>query len=157
MSLKPSPDRYVAVTARIEQQRGAATNISGNTTGPTNRDLEAQRARPRGVPKRDKISTAKLAALWNSGYRGALWTDMSTRGGDGAAETPAGKMIEQRHSEMRPDSRRKSDPSLDEARLRQQAIGVKLRQMFDQVVNEPVPEEFLEILKRADARKPGQD
>ncbi|HEY4029614.1 MAG TPA: NepR family anti-sigma factor [Caulobacteraceae bacterium] len=62
-------------------------------------------------------------------------------------------MIEQRHS----DVRRKSDPSLDEARLRQQAIGVKLRQMFDQVVNEPVPDEFLEILKRADARKSGQD
>jgi hypothetical protein len=82
---------------------------------------------------------------------------MSTRGGDGAKKTPAGKMIEQRHTDMRPDMRRKSDPSLDEARLRQQAIGVKLRQMFDQVVNEPVPEEFLEILKRADARKAGQD
>ncbi len=53
--------------------------------------------------------------------------------------------------------RRKSDPSLDEARLRQQAIGVKLRQMFDQVVNEPVPDEFLDILKRADARKAGED
>jgi hypothetical protein len=82
---------------------------------------------------------------------------MSTRGGDGAVKAPAGKMIEQRHSEMRPEGRRKSDPSLDEARLRQQAIGVKLRQMFDQVVNEPVPDEFLEILKRADARKAGQD
>ena len=48
--------------------------------------------------------------------------------------------------------RRKHDPSLDEARLRQQAIGVKLRQMFDQVVSEPVPDEFLEILKRADSK-----
>ena len=41
---------------------------------------------------------------------------------------------------------RKSDAiagaSLDEARLRQQAIGVKLRQMFDEVVSEPVPDEF---------------
>jgi hypothetical protein len=55
-------------------------------------------------------------------------------------------MIDQRQ----PDPRRKNDPSLDEARLRQQAIGVKLRQMFDQVVNEPVPDEFLSILKRAD-------
>lgn len=82
---------------------------------------------------------------------------MSTRGGDDAKKAPAGKMIEQRHLDMRLDPRRKSDPSLDEARLRQQAIGVKLRQMFDQVVNEPVPEEFLEILKRADARKPGKD
>ncbi|MBI1407689.1 MAG: hypothetical protein GC145_16375 [Caulobacter sp.] len=39
----------------------------------------------------------------------------------------------------------------DEARLRQRAIGVKLRQMFDEVVNEPVPDEFLEILRRADS------
>ena len=42
------------------------------------------------------------------------------------------------------------DTNLDEARLRQQAIGVKLRQMFDEVVNEPVPDEFLAILRRAD-------
>ena len=41
---------------------------------------------------------------------------------------------------------------LEEARLRQQAIGVKLRHMFDEVVNEPVPDEFLDILKRADSR-----
>jgi hypothetical protein len=82
---------------------------------------------------------------------------MKTRGGDDAAQAPASEMIEQRHSDTRPDGRRKTDPSLDEARLRQQAIGVKLRQMFDQVVNEPVPDEFLEILKRADARKAGQD
>jgi hypothetical protein len=61
-------------------------------------------------------------------------------------------MIEQKP--MR--SPRKASPSLDEARLRQQAIGVKLRQMFDEVVNEPVPEEFLEILRRADARRPGE-
>ena len=48
--------------------------------------------------------------------------------------------------------RRKADAALDEARLRQQAIGVKLRQMFYQVVNEPVPDEFLEILRRADRK-----
>ena len=66
-------------------------------------------------------------------------------------ERDAGKMIEQRHTE-----RRQADPTLDEARLRQQAIGVKLRQMFDEVVNEPVPDEFLDILRRADASKPGQ-
>ena len=82
---------------------------------------------------------------------------MKTRGGDDAEQAPVGQMIEQRHLDMRPDARRKSDPSLDEARLRQQAIGVKLRQMFDQVVNEPVPDEFLDILKRADARKAGED
>ncbi|WP_411288402.1 NepR family anti-sigma factor [Phenylobacterium sp.] len=57
-------------------------------------------------------------------------------------------MIEQRPSE----ERRKSSAALDEARLRQQAIGVRLRQMFDDVVNEDVPDEFLDILRRADSR-----
>ena len=63
-------------------------------------------------------------------------------------ERNAENMIEQRPS---PD-RRKATAALDEARLRQQAIGVRLRQMFDEVVNEDVPEEFLEILRRADER-----
>lgn len=49
--------------------------------------------------------------------------------------------------------RRTASPSLDEARLRQQAIGVKLRDMFNEVVNEPVPDEFLDILRRADDKK----
>ncbi|PZO03784.1 MAG: hypothetical protein DCF28_06835 [Alphaproteobacteria bacterium] len=51
----------------------------------------------------------------------------------------------------------KADAGLEEARLRQQAIGVKLRHMFDEVVNEPVPDEFLEILRRADERSSGGD
>ncbi len=57
-----------------------------------------------------------------------------------------------------PDPRRKGAAAkpqgedLEEARLRQQAIGVKLRHMFDEVVNEPVPDEFLDILRRADER-----
>jgi hypothetical protein len=49
---------------------------------------------------------------------------------------------------------KKSSPNrplaLDEARLRQQAIGAQLRQMFQNVVNEPVPDEFLAILRQAD-------
>lgn len=75
-----------------------------------------------------------------------------TRGGDSARSRAAKKMIEQRSTEQR----RRGDPSLDEARLRQQAIGVKLRQMFDQVVNEDVPDEFLQILKKADERQSGE-
>ena len=63
-------------------------------------------------------------------------------------ERSADKMIEQRPS----PERRKASAALDEARLRQQAIGVRLRQMFDEVVNEEIPEEFLEILRRADER-----
>lgn len=52
------------------------------------------------------------------------------------------------------DSREGARP-LDETRLRQQAIGVRLRQMFDAVVNEDVPQEFLDILRRADERDAG--
>jgi len=64
-------------------------------------------------------------------------------------------MIEQKDASRGrpPDSQ--EDYALDEARLRQQAIGVKLRQMFDQVVSEPVPDDFLDILRRADERKKG--
>ena len=47
--------------------------------------------------------------------------------------------------------------SLDEARLRQQVIGVRLRQMFDEVVSEPVPDEFLQLLHQADERRRSED
>lgn len=63
--------------------------------------------------------------------------------------------LRQRMIEHQPMRRKPSKPpSLDEARLRQQAIGVKLRQMFDEVVNEPVPDEFLQILARAEDTRP---
>jgi Anti-sigma factor NepR len=51
---------------------------------------------------------------------------------------------------------RNKAPNLDEARLRQQAIGVRLRQMFDEVVSEPVPDEFLLLLHKADERRSGE-
>lgn len=60
------------------------------------------------------------------------------------------RMIENANVNDRPPKTAKPAPGLDEARLRQQAIGVKLRQMFDEVVSEPVPDEFLDILRRAD-------
>ncbi len=62
-------------------------------------------------------------------------------------------MIDSSDSGRKPDTARgKGEAPLEEARLRQQAIGVKLRHMFDEVVNEPVPDEFLDILRRADER-----
>lgn len=56
-------------------------------------------------------------------------------------------------SELIADEMLAMDLELDETRLRQQAIGVKLRHLFDEVVNEPVPDEFLDILRRADLSK----
>jgi hypothetical protein len=69
-----------------------------------------------------------------------------------AGRRKAESMIDQSATARRQAPVQEEDTALDEARLRQQAIGVKLRQMFDQVVNEPVPDEFLEILRRADQR-----
>jgi hypothetical protein len=40
------------------------------------------------------------------------------------------------------------------ARRRQDAIGRRLRQMYDDVVNESVPDEFMSFLERADERDP---
>jgi hypothetical protein len=68
-------------------------------------------------------------------------------------------MINSKETTPRPDAPASGDNGLEEVRQRQQAIGVKLRHMFDQVVNEPVPDEFLDILRRADeksATKEGQ-
>lgn len=80
----------------------------------------------------------------------ALSGDEDTSRGRPPLARTAEDMIEQPTA----SDRRKTSASLDEARLRQQAIGVRLRQMFDEVVNEPVPDEFLEILRAADKRAP---
>ena len=72
--------------------------------------------------------------------------DEDARRGRPPRKRHADSMIENMPS---PDSRKPS-AALDEARLRQQAIGVRLRQMFDEVVHEDVPDEFLDLLRRAD-------
>lgn len=59
-------------------------------------------------------------------------------------------MINTKDTPVHPDGTPSNERGLEEVCLRQQAIGVKLRHMFDEVVNEPVPDEFLEILRRAD-------
>lgn len=74
--------------------------------------------------------------------------DETDERGRAASVRNAEGMIEQKP----PETERRPPAALDEARLRQQAIGVRLRQMFDEVVNEPVPDEFLDILRRADQR-----
>jgi hypothetical protein len=42
-------------------------------------------------------------------------------------------------------------------RERQRAIGRELRRMYDEVVQEPVPEDFLELLKKIDETKDKTD
>ena len=52
------------------------------------------------------------------------------------------------NKEHRPD--REKNRTL---RARQRAIGRELRRMFDDVVREPVPDEFLDILRKLDDPK----
>jgi hypothetical protein len=40
------------------------------------------------------------------------------------------------------------------ARRRQDAIGRRLRQMYEEVVSEPVPDDFLGFLQQADKKDP---
>ena len=84
---------------------------------------------------------------WNPGRGGTLSGDEEEFSKGQVSRKPdTDDMIEQRPTE----DRRRASAALDEARLRQQAIGVRLRQMFDDVVSEPVPDEFLDILRQAD-------
>jgi hypothetical protein len=43
------------------------------------------------------------------------------------------------------------------ARARQRAIGRELRRMYDEIVQEPVPSEFLDLLQQIDANQGEKD
>src|SRR5439155_8854109 len=94
------------------------------------------------------FSPSCAPANGNSKRSPALSDDEDAIRGRAARKRRPDSMIEEMPA---PDSRKPS-AALDEARLRQQAIGVRLRQMFDEVVNEDVPDEFLEILRQHDAK-----
>jgi hypothetical protein len=47
----------------------------------------------------------------------------------------------------------KPPADLGEARIDRVAIGERLRELFDEVVNEPVPDDFLDLLRKADERQ----
>lgn len=55
---------------------------------------------------------------------------------------------------------KKEEPNREKmiaARARQRAIGRELRRMYDDVVQEPVPDDFLELLKKIDESKGKKD
>jgi anti-sigma factor RsiW len=64
-------------------------------------------------------------------------------------------MIEFPESIVRVEILSKDEPRNREksrvARVRQQVIGRELRRIFDAVVREPVPDEFMDLLKKMDA------
>lgn len=102
------------------------------------------------VPCMGRFLHPRGGSIGNLGQGRALSGDENTSRGRPPLARTAEDMIEHQSA----DDRRKISASLDEARLRQQAIGVRLRQMFDEVVNEPIPDEFLDILREADKRTP---
>ncbi len=52
---------------------------------------------------------------------------------------------------------RRRDAASTEIEERQKVIGVQLRSMFDVVVNEPIPDEFMRLLEQADKGKKRED
>jgi hypothetical protein len=55
---------------------------------------------------------------------------------------------------------KKEEPAREKmiaARARQRAIGRELRRIYDDVVQEPVPDDFLELLKKIDESKGKKD
>ena len=52
-----------------------------------------------------------------------------------------------------PDESQPSEQGkITDIRARQRAIGRELRRMYDEVAREPVPEDFLELLRQLDAK-----
>ncbi len=41
---------------------------------------------------------------------------------------------------------------ISDIRVRQRAIGRELRRMYDEIAREPIPEDFLELLRQLDAK-----
>jgi hypothetical protein len=50
---------------------------------------------------------------------------------------------------------KKDSDKVQAVRARQRALGLVLRRMYDEVVHEPVPEEFLELLRQIDTSNGG--
>ncbi len=53
----------------------------------------------------------------------------------------------------KPDSKKGEHRSNEEVRSRQSGIGRRLRQMYDDVVNEPIPDDFADLLNQIDESK----
>ena len=56
-----------------------------------------------------------------------------------------------------PESKNSNPVQTRAARARQQVLGRELRRIYDSVVQEPVPDEFLELLKKMDEQDNEQD
>lgn len=51
------------------------------------------------------------------------------------------------------DGKRTGEQSkISDIRTRQRAIGRELRRMYDEVAREPIPEDFIELLRQLDAK-----
>jgi hypothetical protein len=57
-------------------------------------------------------------------------------------------------SDKHPQGSKDRDPrDTEEIRSRQSGIGRRLRQMYDDVVNEPIPDDFADLLTKIDRSK----
>lgn len=68
---------------------------------------------------------------------------MDTRHWNGPSARGTGEILELKKEQSERDK-------IIAARARQRAIGRELRRMYDDVVQEPIPQDFLELLKKID-------
>lgn len=64
------------------------------------------------------------------------------------------------HAERNSDLNQDDAPNREKARAtraRQRAIGRELRRFYDEVISEPVPDEFLDLLRKIDDASPHSD
>ncbi len=66
-------------------------------------------------------------------------------------------MTDRDNDENAPNARSKSSPNAGEAKQRQRVLGERLREMFEDVVNEPIPDDFLKLLEQADEKAANTD
>jgi hypothetical protein len=74
---------------------------------------------------------------------------MDTRHWNGPSARGRGEILELKKEQSERDK-------IIAARARQRAIGRELRRMFDDVVQEPIPPDFLDLLKKIDESGQGK-
>jgi len=100
----------------------------------------------RSMGARSEMSTTKASILTMT---------RESRQKDSAADEPQGEMAAASKPKQGVRKKDLTPEQANELRSRQRAIGHELRRIFDDVTREPVPEEFLELLKQIDGKNEG--
>ena len=128
----PYPNGKCMMTNKYDERRSGRPQTSA---------LSPATATPAHKPKVENDANADLVAAKDDSRTDAITTDSSASGAGPRRRRTKGK------TEM---------PSKDtdaELQARHNVIGAGLKRIFDEIVEEPVPSEFLELLDKIDLKK----